>query len=147
MRNIIIRISLALTLLLLVAAVMTGCGGTEDAVDTWYADDTTAKVNVDDGYKYEFDLNVVFADGTTKSCKVPTNFETVGEALLDAGLIDGEQTQYGLTVYTVCGVTVDFNKDSAYWALYVDGEYAMSGVDSIKCADVKEVEFRVEKLS
>lgn len=140
-KNFIIRFSLVLTVLLLVAAAFVGCGG-ENA-------ETTERVVVPGGdtYEYNFTLKVVFEDGTTKNCPVVSNFETVGDALLDAGLIDGEETQYGLTVYTVCGVTYNFEKDSAYWALYVDGEYSMSGVDQIKCADVKEVEFRVEKLS
>lgn len=136
----IIRISLILTLVLLVAAVCVGCGG-EVA-------ETTERVVIPggDSYTYSFTLNVVFADGSTKSCPVVTNCETVGDALLEAGLIDGEETQYGLTVYTVCGVTVDWEEDSAYWALYVDGEYATSGVDSLKCAEINEIEFRVESF-
>ena len=54
--------------------------------------------------------------------------------------------QFGLTVETVCGVTVDFGKDSSYWAIYVDGDYAMTGIDAIKCTDVKKVELRFEKF-
>ena len=26
--------------------------------------------------------------------------------------------------------TADFNTDGSYWAFYIDGEYAMTGVDS-----------------
>ena len=31
---------------------------------------------------------------------------------------------------TVNGVTVDYDTDGKYWAFYVDGEYAATGVDS-----------------
>ena len=32
---------------------------------------------------------------------------------------------------TVCNcVTVDYDQDGKYWAFYVDGEYAATGVDS-----------------
>ena len=33
-------------------------------------------------------------------------------------------------VETVCGETLDYNTDHMYWAFYIDGEYAMTGVDS-----------------
>lgn len=143
-KNLIIRLSLILTVLLLVTAAFVGCGN--DVAETTAETTENAEIRGTDDYAYNFTLKVVFEDGTEKSCPVVSNCETVGEALLDAGLIEGEESQYGLTVYTVCGVTYNFNEDSAYWALYVDGEYAMSGVDQIKCADVKEVEFRVEKF-
>ena len=87
-----------------------------------------------------------FEDKSTKVYEVATDFETVGEALVSLGLIAGEESQYGLTVETVCGVTVDFGADSSYWAIYVDGDYGMTGIDSIKCAKVKEVELRFEKF-
>ena len=46
------------------------------------------------------------------------------------GLIAGEDSDYGLYVKTVNGVTVDYDTDGKYWAFYVDGEYAATGVDS-----------------
>ena len=55
---------------------------------------------------------------------------TVGAALLSLGLIAGEDSEYGLYVKTVNGVTVDYDQDGKYWAFYVDGEYAATGVDS-----------------
>ena len=46
------------------------------------------------------------------------------------GLIAGEDSDYGLYVKTVNGVTVDYDTDGKYWAFYVDGEYAATDVDS-----------------
>lgn len=87
-----------------------------------------------------------FEDKTNKVYEVSTDEETVGAALTALKLIDGEVGQFGLTVETVCGVTVDFGADSSYWAIYVDDDYAMTGIDSIKCTDVKKVELRFEKF-
>ena len=61
---------------------------------------------------------------------VPYSGFTVGAALLSLGLIAGEDSEYGLYVKTVNGVTVDYDTDGKYWAFYVDGEYAATGVDS-----------------
>ena len=92
-----------------------------------------------------FSFIATFADGTTQSYVVNTDKDTVGTALLDAGLIGGEQSAYGLYVKSVCGVVADYDVDATYWALYVNGEMSQVGVDSVKCADVTSVEFRVEK--
>jgi hypothetical protein len=77
-----------------------------------------------------FDFHVTGKDGNVKAFKVSTNETTVGAALLSAGLIAGETSSYGLMVTTVDGVTADYTADNAYWAFYVNGEYATAGVDS-----------------
>ena len=33
-------------------------------------------------------------------------------------------------VDTVNGITLDYNKDGMYWSFYINGEYAMTGVDA-----------------
>jgi hypothetical protein len=63
---------------------------------------------------------------------VNTDAETVGAALLENGIIEGEDSEYGLYIKKVNGVTADFDKDKAYWAFYINGEYAMTGVDTTK---------------
>lgn len=40
-----------------------------------------------------------------------------------------ESEEYGLTIYTINGVTADFNTSNAYWAIYVNGEYGNYSVD------------------
>ncbi|MBQ2119193.1 MAG: DUF4430 domain-containing protein, partial [Clostridia bacterium] len=37
---------------------------------------------------------------------------------------------YGLYVKKVNGITADYDTDKAYWAFYLNGEYASTGVDS-----------------
>ena len=91
-----------------------------------------------------FVFTVTFVDGTSKNYTVYTDKTTVGGALLDAGLIAGEDSQYGLYVKTVDGVTHDYNTDGKYWAFYVDGAYSMSGVDTTEIEAGKVYTFKAE---
>ena len=61
---------------------------------------------------------------------IKTDKETVGAALLEHGLIAGEDSAYGLYVKVVNGITADFDIDQSYWAFHINGEIAMTGVDS-----------------
>lgn len=61
---------------------------------------------------------------------ISTDKKTVGDALTELGLVEGEETQYGLYIKKVNGVLADYDIDQTYWAFYINGEYAMSGVDT-----------------
>lgn len=76
-----------------------------------------------------FNFEVTDMDGKTTKFLVKTDKTIVGEALLEVGLIAGEDGPYGLMVNSVNGITADYNKDKAYWAFYTNGEYAAKGVD------------------
>jgi len=43
---------------------------------------------------------------------------------------EGNDSEYGLMITTVNKLTADFDKDGAYWAIYVNGEYGSYGADS-----------------
>ena len=77
---------------------------------------------------------------------VPYSGFTVGAALLSLGLIAGEDSEYGLYVKTVNGETADYDVDGTYWAFYVNGEYAMTGVDATTLEAGAIYAFRVEKV-
>ena len=61
---------------------------------------------------------------------IHTNADTVGAALLENRLISGEEGAYGLYIKVANGTVADYDIDQSYWAFYVNGEYAMSGVDT-----------------
>ena len=42
----------------------------------------------------------------------------------------GTESEYGLMVETINGVTPDYNVDGAYWSFYVNGAYCNYGIDS-----------------
>jgi len=140
------RLSLILILTLLVAAVAVGCGENETPVTTnaVVTDAPAERETLGEG-QYSFDFTAVFADGTSKRYGISTDCTTVAEALLSLGLIDGKDGPYGLYIKSVCGVIADYDIDKTYWAFYTDGEMSMVGADSVKCADIKSVEFKVEK--
>ena len=68
----------------------------------------------------------------------------MGEALLELKLIAGDESTYGLYVKTVDGETLDYEKDGKYWAFYIDGAYAASGVDSTKITSGATYSFKAE---
>lgn len=70
---------------------------------------------------------------STVGCSKNDKTEPVASAETSGGTVsmgEGEDSEYGLYVKTVNGVTVDYDQDGKYWAFYVDGEYAATGVDS-----------------
>lgn len=77
--------------------------------------------------------------------EIHTDEKTVGEALVKLKLIDGENGQYGLYVKTVNGITLDYNTDGLYWALYVNGEYSMNGVDTVTPVNGATYTFKAQK--
>lgn len=92
-----------------------------------------------------FQFTVTYRDGTTDSFEIHTDETTVGAALLKLDLIQGEESAYGLYVKTVNGVTADYDADQTYWAFYVNGAYASTGVDSTEVTAGAEYGFKVEK--
>ena len=77
--------------------------------------------------------------------EIHTDKTIVGEALQELGLLEGEEGAYGLYVTVVDGIRADYDKDGVYWAFYIDGEYAMSGVDKKEIEAGRSYAFKVEK--
>ena len=117
-----------------------------DEADSEAADDDQADTegNVLGEGETQFPFTVVDQEGEETLFEIHTDKETVGEALQDAGLIEGEEGEYGLFVKTVNGITADYDKDGVYWAFYVNGEYAAEGVDSTKITEGDAYAFKVE---
>ena len=74
------------------------------------------------------DVEVKINNQTVKFT-IHTDKDTVGAALMEHGLIAGEEGAYGLYVKVVNGITADYDVDQSYWSFYINGEYAMTGVD------------------
>lgn len=139
--------NLLLTMMLIVAMAFTvvGCGDknqTSDAQQTT-ATETESKVLGEGQTKIFF--TVVDKDGNESNYEIHTDKETVGDALLEHELIAGDESEYGLYVKQVTGITADYNTDGTYWAFYVNGEYASTGVDSTPVNEGETYAFKVEK--
>lgn len=121
-----------------------GCGKANDTVttDTEASAVETVKEVGQGATSFTFKVE----NGSEKATfLVKTDKTTVGEALVELGLIAGDQSDFGLYVKTVNGVTVDYDKDGSYWAFYVDDAYATSGVDSTQITEGAVYSFKVEK--
>lgn len=92
----------------------------------------------------EFVFGVLGVEGEEKYFEVKTDKTIVGEALLETGLIEGEDSAYGLYVKTVDGTTLDYDTDGKYWAFYVNGEYAATAVDQTEVVAGTLYEFKAE---
>lgn len=83
-------------------------------------------------------------DGKETTYEIHTDKKVVGEALSELGLIEGEEGQYGIFVKSVGGITLDYDTDKLYWAFYINGEYAMSGVDMTNITQGATYSFKAE---
>lgn len=83
----------------------------------------------------DISVEVIHADGSSKTFTYHTDAEMLGEVLLAEGLVQGEDGPYGLYIDTVDGEEAVYEEDGAYWALTIGGEYATTGVDSTPIRD------------
>jgi len=107
-------------------------------------DGVAAEGNVLGEGSTQFTFTVVDKEGTETQYEIHTDKETVGDALLELGLIAGDESEYGLYVKTVNGITADYDVDGVYWAFYINGEYASTGVDSTTITEGDTYTFKVE---
>lgn len=134
-------LALVMCIVLVAAVALTGCGE-ENTGDT--------AITIEDGKTYgegatEFTFVAVGPDGVEVTATVRTDNTIVGEALVELGLIAGHEGPYGLYVDTVNGVTLTWSTDKMYWSFYIDGEYAMTGVDKTEIVPGSTYTIRAEK--
>ena len=84
------------------------------------------------------------AEERTVTFTVHTDAENLRDALEGVGLISGDESEFGMYVKSVNGMSADYEADGFYWALYIDGAYAPTGADTtpvtdgMNCAFVRE---------
>lgn len=90
-------------------------------------------------------LEVLNQEQETSKYSVQTDAEFLRQAMEEAEnfTFDGEEGEYGFTLYTVNGETHNWNVDGSYWAVYVNGEYGQYGIDSqpVEDGDVFRFEY------
>lgn len=92
-----------------------------------------------------FPFSVVDDQGNQTDFSVTTTKKTVGEALQDEHLIEGDEGQYGLYVKKVNGILAEYESTGTYWAFYVNGELAPKGVDQTPVVAGESYAFKVAK--
>ena len=135
----ILTLILALALILSAATALSSCN-TVDAEGLW--EDATYRRDKTFGSGEKTIELEVRAGEDSVTFTVKTDKTTLADALLEHGLIDGEESDaYGFTVYYVNGMEANWTKDGSYWAMYKGGEYLMTGVSSTEISDGDHYEF------
>ena len=89
---------------------------------------------------------MVTAEGKTIVFNIYSDAETVGEALMENGLVEGADGQFGLYISHVNGIKAVYEEDGAYWAFHDrDGELMSTGVDMTELHDGDVYELRYTK--
>ena len=79
---------------------------------------------------------IVYGDGTEKKLEYTTTCEHLSDLLLEKELVTGYASQeYGFTIESVDGITLDWSTDGAYWALYEGDAYATESAAGIVLTD------------
>lgn len=94
-------------------------------------------------------VEVVNDKGESKVYDIKSDAATLYDAIkATEGLtLEGNVGDYGFYITAVNGVTADFDKDKAYWAFYVNGEYGQTSVDTqpIANGDTFKLVYEVSK--
>lgn len=136
---------LCLMMAVSVALFAAGCGGNDTPVETTLPVGTVQAEGAELGEgATTFSLSVTNTAGETTQFTIHTDKKTVGEALVEVDLVQGDPGEFGLYIKTVNGETVDYDKDGKYWAFYVNGEYAVKSVDQTEINEGDAYELRVE---
>ncbi|MCL2020178.1 MAG: DUF4430 domain-containing protein [Oscillospiraceae bacterium] len=117
-----LRFIFSLALIVLIAAVTTSCNG-NTAPDITSAETSEITPQPIGQGETTFRFEVVHSFNATEVWDVSTDEATIGSALFAVGLTD--DTDF---VTTINGVQADFVKDGYWWAFYINGEMAVSGV-------------------
>ena len=119
--------------LILIFALFSAVSCTAPEKDLWQDAVFTEDFEIGEGAKT---LTVKITAGEkTITATVHTDREFLGEALLELGIIEGSIGQYGLYMDKVNGILADYSIDRTYWALYINGSYANTGIDTTPAND------------
>lgn len=121
MKKIVSSVSAAVLLLLCLLSV--GCGTEPAATGIWATATYTENTTLGEGNTAL--TVVVSAEDKQITLTVNTDKTTVGAALSEVGLIQGNDGMYTI----VNGMTADYNVDQTYWAFYENDTYANAGMD------------------
>jgi hypothetical protein len=133
-----IKITLSAVCLLALALSLVSCFNTVDKVGAWESAIYRKDVELGEGSKTV--AVEVKAEDSSITITLHTDAKTLGQALQEQELLEGENGDYGLYVKKVNGILADYDVDKTYWGLYKNGEYLMTGVDTTEIADGEHYE-------
>lgn len=82
-----------------------------------------------------FTVVVVHSDGNAVEFPCESGEDYLGRALVDAGLVEDNQGEYGLYIQEVDGERAVWEENGAFWSIYIGEESATTGADEIVLTD------------
>lgn len=119
--------TVSIALLFICIFSLVACGNSVDKTGLW--ENATYLQDTELGEGAKTVTVEVKVEEQTVTFTINTDKKTVGEALIENKLIEGDQGAFGIYIKKVNGITADYDIDQSYWAFYINGEMAMTGVD------------------
>ena len=145
MRKILKKSSLAVVLVCMLVLALPACNKKNEtkeplATQSQKPTQTTQSQNpttTPDAAMKNITVEVVNEKGESKTYNIKTDAKLLYDAIktTDGLSLEGNVGDYGYYITAVNGVTADFDKDQAYWAFYVNGEYGQTSIDTQPIAD------------
>lgn len=126
---------LALLMALAMALALTACGQKEQTPAAEADAPAVTEQAADTQGEKHITLTVTYPDETSDSYEIDTSAEFLKDAIADTVELGGSDGEYGFYLESVNGVTADYATDGAYWAIFVNDEYGMFGLDSQPVTD------------
>lgn len=133
---------LSLFLVLVLALSFVACAQ-PDLGELWT--DATHKQNKTFGSGSKTIEVEVVAGESSVTFTIHTDKETVGAALIEHNLIEGDAGAYGLYIKKVNGILADYDVDQSWWGFYKNGEMMLTGVDMTAFEDGDHYELKYER--
>lgn len=80
-------------------------------------------------------VEVVNKAGESTEHEITTSADNLADALTEAGIASGDESEYGLYITTVDGEVADYSVDGSYWSISQNGETLMTGASATKISD------------
>ena len=80
-------------------------------------------------------VEVIHKDESKKTFTYKTDAEYLADVLVEEGLVEDNQDQYGLMIQEVDGERAVYEEDQSYWSILQNGEYAQLGASSLPIYD------------
>ena len=125
----ILAVMLCMVLIAALALTFTACAGKKASISG----------------PVHYTVIAVDLEGKETQFDITSEKAIVGEELLERGIVEGKMGSYGLFVQTVNGITLDYDKDGQYWGFYINGEYAITGLDQTNAEEGAVYTLKPEK--
>ena len=123
--------TIAFVLMLSLCFIFTACS--QKNADVWADALYTEDTELGEGSKVV--LVEVVAEDRSVTFTIHSDKKTLGDALVEYNLIDGEQGPYGLYVKKVNGILADYDVNKYYWGFNKNGEGMLTGIDGAEFKD------------